>query len=463
MRTFIRTLKTATIALRRNVMRSMLTCLGIIIGVAAVIAMMEIGHGSSTAIQKSILSMGANTLLIMPGTAASGGISWGSGSVMTLTPEDCDAINRECSSVKSRRADRPRKSMQLIYGNHNWIPQQITGTTENYLDIHDWPVVDGGPFTDRDVRNANKVCIIGQTLVRELFEGQSPVGKDLRMGNVTFRVVGVLGAKGANMMGGDQDDLVLAPWTTIKYRVSNQSSGGIAQANSGNSSATAASSATSDAVNTLSDVYPSTATDLYPDLSTVQEADTPKPVRFANIDQILCAATSGGAIPPAIDEVTSVLHDRHHIRAGEPDDFTIRDMTELQKTMTSTTTLMANLLLGVALISLIVGGVGIMNIMLVSVTERTREIGLRMAVGAQLAAHSLAIPDRSDDSLPGRRRHRHLPGPRRIAAGQSRCSIGPSRFPFPRSSFRWWSPRRLDCSSAFILPTRRRSSIRLRR
>src|SRR5882762_9227479 len=169
MRAFIRTLKTATIALRRNVMRSMLTCLGIIIGVAAVIAMMEIGHGSSTAIQKTIASMGANTLLVMPGTAASGGISWGSGSVMTLTPEDCESIQRDCPAVRNAAPIVRAKSSQLINGNHNWIPQQITGSTEAYLDIHDWPVTEGAAFTDRDVRNANKVCLIGQTLVRELF------------------------------------------------------------------------------------------------------------------------------------------------------------------------------------------------------------------------------------------------------------------------------------------------------
>jgi ABC-type antimicrobial peptide transport system permease subunit len=381
MRTITRTLKTASTALRRNVMRSALTCLGIIIGVAAVIAMMEIGQGSSAAIQKSIASMGANTLLVLPGTAASGGISWGSGSAMTLTPEDCDAILTNCPAVKNATPIERTRSTQIIYGNRNWIPQQIQGVTDAYLDIHDWPISDGESFTDRDVRNANKVCLIGQTLVRELFEGQSPIGKDIRIGNVTFRVMGVLAAKGASMMGQDQDDLVLAPWTTIKFRVSNQSSGGIAQSNSGGSAAGASS--TSDTVNSLSALYPTAAPVLYPQMSAVQAADTPKPVRFANVDQILVSAKSGAQIPQAISQIVSLLHDRHHIHAGEPDDFQIRDMTELQKTMTSTTSLMSNLLLGVALISLIVGGVGIMNIMLVSVTERTREIGLRMAVGAR--------------------------------------------------------------------------------
>jgi ABC-type antimicrobial peptide transport system permease subunit len=320
----------------------------------------------------------------MPGTAASGGISWGSGSVMTLTPEDCDALKRDCPAIKNAAPIVRARSMQLIYGNHNWIPQQITGSDEAYMDIHDWPISDGESFTDRDVRNSNKVCVIGQTLVRELFEGQSPVGKDLRVGNVTFKVVGVLAAKGANMMGGDQDDILVAPWTTIKYRVSNQSSGGIAQTNANSSS----NSSSTDTVNTLSQVYPNTGTELYPQMSSVQQADTPKPVRFENIDQILVAAQSGALIPVSMDQITTVLHDRHHIHAGEPDDFTLRDMTELQKTMTSTTTMMSNLLLGVAMISLIVGGVGIMNIMLVSVTERTREIGLRMAVGAR-ARHIL--------------------------------------------------------------------------
>jgi ABC-type antimicrobial peptide transport system permease subunit len=381
MHTITRTFKTAGTALRRNVMRSALTCLGIIIGVAAVIAMMEIGNGSSTMIQKSIASMGANTLLVLPGTAASGGISWGSGSVMTLSPEDCDAILRECPAVRYAAPIVRTRSMQVVYGNRNWIPMSIQGSTAAFLDIHDWSVSDGEAFTDRDVRNANKVCLLGQTLVRELFDGQSPVGKDIRVGNVTFRVMGVLAAKGASMMGSDQDDILLAPWTTIKYRVSAQSTGGAAQSNLASNSAS--SSATSDAVNTLSDLYPSTSTDLYPQMSTVQAADTPMPIRFANVDQILVSATSGQTIPQAIAQVTSLLHERHHIRSGQADDFMIRDMTELVKTLTGTAAVLAGLLLCVAAISLVVGGVGIMNIMLVSVTERTREIGLRMAVGAR--------------------------------------------------------------------------------
>jgi ABC-type antimicrobial peptide transport system permease subunit len=369
-----RTIRTALKALRRNPMRAMLTTLGIIIGVGAVIAMMEIGAGSSSAIQKSISGMGANVLLILPGTAASGGISFGMGSVTTLTPDDCEAILRECPSVRNA-APAVRARTQVVYGNRNWVPSSMYGTTSAFLDVRDWTLAEGGPFTDRDVLNANKVCVLGQTLVRELFQGDSPIGKEIRVKNVSFRVVGVLSSKGANMMGSDQDDILLAPWTTIKYRVT-----GSTLTNT-NQSASSSSSGTS--VNTLNNLYPGGQPSLYPEQSEVQAADNPMPVRFANIDQILAGARSAEEIPAAIQQVKDLLHERHHLRPGEPDDFTIRDMTEMTKTLTSTTNLMTNLLLCVAMISLVVGGVGIMNIMLVSVTERTREIGLRMAVGAR--------------------------------------------------------------------------------
>ena len=368
-----RTIRTALKALRRNPMRAMLTTLGIIIGVGAVIAMMEIGAGSSSAIQKSISGMGANVLLILPGTAASGGISFGMGSVTTLTPDDCEAILRECPSVRNA-APAVRARTQVVYGNRNWVPSSMYGTTSAFLDVRDWTLAEGGPFTDRDVLNANKVCVLGQTLVRELFQGDSPIGKEIRVKNVSFRVVGVLNSKGANMMGSDQDDILLAPWTTIKYRVT-----GSTLTNTNQS----ASSSSGTSVNTLNNLYPGGQPSLYPEQSEVQAADNPMPVRFANIDQILAGARSAEEIPAAIQQVKDLLHERHHLRPGEPDDFTIRDMTEMTKTLTSTTNLMTNLLLCVAMISLVVGGVGIMNIMLVSVTERTREIGLRMAVGAR--------------------------------------------------------------------------------
>jgi ABC-type antimicrobial peptide transport system permease subunit len=370
-----RIVRTALRALRRNPMRAMLTTLGIVIGVGAVIAMMEIGNGSSSAIQKSIASMGANNIMIWPGTAASGGVSFGAGSVVTLTPEDCEAIIRECPSVRNA-APVVRTRTQVVYGNRNWVPSSIYGTTPSFLDVRDWTdLTEGEVFSNRDVLNANKVCLLGQTLVRELFQGESPIGKEIRVKNVSFRVVGVLAAKGANMMGMDQDDLLLAPWTTIKYRVSRSSLATVSQSSS--------SSDTSSSVNSISRLYPSGQPGLYPERSEVQAADNPMPVRFTNIDQILAAATSTEAIPGAIKEITAVLRERHRIRNGEPDDFNLRDMTEMTRTLSSTTTLMTNLLLCVAMISLVVGGVGIMNIMLVSVTERTREIGLRMAVGAR--------------------------------------------------------------------------------
>jgi macrolide transport system ATP-binding/permease protein len=368
-------LRTALNGLRRNVLRAALTALGIIIGVAAVIAMMEIGRGSSSAIQRTIASMGANNLLVLPGTASSGGVSFGSGSVMTLTPQDAEAIASECPAVRAT-APIVRARTQVIYGNKNWVPMYIYGTTPAYLDVREWSLAEGEPFTERDVRNANKVCLLGQRLVRELFEGRSPLGEEVRVQNVSFKVIGVLTSKGANMVGMDQDDIVLAPWTTIKYRVVGSSVANV------NQSATT-SSGTSQQVNTLSQVYPTTQNSLYPLPSATQAADTPLPVRFTNVDQILTAARSAEQVPAAIKQITQLLRERHRITAGEPDDFNVRDMTEMTKALSSTTTMMSKLLLAVALISLVVGGVGIMNIMLVSVTERTREIGLRLAVGAR--------------------------------------------------------------------------------
>ena len=368
----IPTLKTALNALRRNMLRAVLTALGIIIGISAVIVMMSIGQGSSKAIQQTISSMGATNILVLPGTAASGGVSYGAGSVLTLTAEDADAIRREAPAVKNS-APIVRARSQVVYGNRNWVPQSIQGTTAAYLKVRDWTnLAEGEMFTERDVRNGNRLCVIGQTIVRELFQGESPLGKELRIQNVSFRVVGVLTAKGANMMGSDQDDVILAPWTTIKYRVSGSSSS--AAAGSASSSATQSKAVDNDAL------YPSTGPALYP-----SQTDTGSVLsrRLENVDQVLVAARSPEQIPAAMDQITKILRDRHRIRPGEPEDFNLRNMAEMSEALTSTSRLMTRLLLGVAFISLVVGGVGIMNIMLVSVTERTREIGLRMAVGAR--------------------------------------------------------------------------------
>jgi ABC-type antimicrobial peptide transport system permease subunit len=368
-------MRTAFWALRRNPLRAGLTTLGIVIGVAAVITMMEIGSGSSDAIQKTIASMGASILLVMPGTAASGGVSFGAGSVVTLTAQDSTAMLQECPAVRTA-TPVVRARTQVVYSSRNWVPLFIYGTTPAFLDVRNWNnLAEGDMFTDRDVRNASKVCVLGQTLVRELFQGESPIGKEVRIQNVSFRVVGVLASKGANMMGMDQDDIILAPWTTIKYRVTGSSLANVNQSQ--------ASSATSSSTTSLSDLYPGGQPSLFPGESSTEAADNPLPVRFSNIDEILVSAGSTEQIPTAMRQVTALLRERHRIHPGEPDDFTIRDMTEITKALSSTTALMTKLLLCVALISLVVGGVGIMNIMLVSVTERTHEIGLRMAVGAR--------------------------------------------------------------------------------
>ena len=369
-----RTVRTAIKALGRNPMRALLTTLGIVIGIGAVIAMMEIGEGSSSALQKTIASMGANVLLVFPGATSTAGVSQGSGSGITLTALDCEAISRECPSVRAV-APTVRARTQIVYGSENYVPNQMTGTTPEWLVIRDWAnLAEGECFTDHDVLSGARVCLLGQTVARELFHGESAVGKEIRINNVPFRVVGVLATKGANMMGMDQDDAVVAPWTVIKHRVAGTT------LSSANQSASSGSSASSTMV---SDPYPGKAPALYPEQSSTQAQNSPMLVRFANVGMLMAAARSAEQIPSAVQEMTAVLRRQHRLRDGQASDFDIRDTRELTDTLSSTTTLMTNLLLAVAMISLVVGGVGIMNIMLVSVTERTREIGLRMAVGAE--------------------------------------------------------------------------------
>jgi ABC-type antimicrobial peptide transport system permease subunit len=384
MKKLFRTVRTAFRALRRNVMRSALTTLGIVIGVSAVIAMTEIGQGSATSVKKTIASMGANNLLVMPGTASSGGVTFGSGSVTTMTPQDADAINRECPAVNSV-AIVVRARTQVTFGNKNWVPTYIYGTNPAFLDVREWnDLEEGEPFTEVDVRNQTRVCMIGQTLKRELFDNTSPIDREIRMQNVSFKVIGVLSARGANMMGMDQDDIVLAPWTSIKARVSSSTLSNVNQ-----SAATAAgANATVNAattVNTLNTTFPGTNDSVYPTVDPLRATDYPQQTRFQSIDQILARASSTEEIPLAIRQITDLLHERHHIKPGQPDDFGVRDMTEMSNALGSASATMTRSLLVVALISLVVGGVGIMNIMLVSVTERTKEIGLRMAVGARPA------------------------------------------------------------------------------
>jgi ABC-type antimicrobial peptide transport system permease subunit len=373
-RRILRILSTALHALRRNIMRSVLTCLGIIIGIAAVIAMVEIGQGSSYTIQQTISKMGANVIQLDPEEVSLGGVSTGSGGKASLSPDDCDAITRECDAVRWA-APSVNTWSQIVYGNRNWWPRQILGSTAAYLQVRNWTEMkEGAPFTDEDVRTAACVCVLGQTIADQLFGDESALGKEIRVRNVRLVVVGVLSRKGANMSGDDQDDFCLAPWTTVKYRLSGQR-----QTSQSRNTAVAALTQT----NSLSQVYPTQTITIYPAASPVQTTDVPQMVRFSDLDNIWASARSPADVRLAMNQITSLLRDRHQLPHDQPPDFRLRDLTEISESLASTSRMMTNLLLCVALISLVVGGVGIMNIMLVSVTERTREIGLRMAVGAR--------------------------------------------------------------------------------
>jgi ABC-type antimicrobial peptide transport system permease subunit len=366
-------------ALTSNVMRTGLTTLGVIMGVAAVIAIREIGQGASKSMQDTITSMGSNILLVLPGAQNAGGVSTGAGGAVTLTPDDAIALNDplRCPSVVAV-APLVRIRPQVVYNNKNWQPSSTYGTTPDFLVVRNWSSLDEGiPFSDQDVAGQREVCLVGQTVAKQLFDTDSPVGKKIRINNKPFTVLGLLSPKGANMLGQDQDDVILAPWTTVKFKLAGQSAQ-VTQL------ASTKSTDPSQQVNSLSQLYPSvTGANQYPTPSATQAADSPLPVRFVNVDQILVEARSSEEIKPAIAQITELLRERHHLRPGQTEDFQIRDMTEMSNTASSTGDLMGTLLLVVAGIALLVGGVFVMAIMLVSVTERTREIGLRMAVGAR--------------------------------------------------------------------------------
>jgi ABC-type antimicrobial peptide transport system permease subunit len=267
-----------------------------------------------------------------------------------------------------------RARTQIVYGNKNWVPLYVYGSSPEFLTVRDWPVSDGRSFTKTETDAAANVCLLGATVARELFADRSPVGEQVRVNNTPLEVVGVLSRKGANTLGADQDDLILAPWRTIKFKVSGQS------AQTANQSADAAGAATG--INSTTR-FPSQQPSPYPARSATDAADHPAAPLPTYIDQIMVRVASEGQIPTATQEIKKLLRERHRLKDGQLDDFNLRDTAELAAAAVSTSRLMGGLLLAVALISLVVGGVGIMNIMMVSVTERTKEIGLRMAVGAR--------------------------------------------------------------------------------
>lgn len=313
-------------ALRVNKMRSALTMLGIIIGVGAVIAMLAVGTGASNRIAEQISKMGSNLLIILPGATTAGGVRMGSGSQATLTMNDAEAIKKECSAV-SNVAPVISGVAQIVYGHQNWSTG-VLGTTPDMLTIRDWPLASGRPFTRQDVKSATKVCLLGQSVVDNLFGDMDPVGQVIRIKKIPFTVVGVLATKGQSPQGQDQDDTIHVPVTTAQKKLFGTTFPGM--------------------------------------------------VRI-----IMVKAKSVEDLPAAEKQINELLRQRHRIGPKQENDFTVRNLTQFMQAAEQSTKVMTLLLGAIASVSLLVGGIGIMNIMLVSVTERTREIGIRMAIGAK--------------------------------------------------------------------------------
>jgi len=321
---FVNLLKIAVNALLLNKLRAFLTMLGIVIGVASVIAMLAIGQGSKKSIQDQVSSMGSNMIMVMPAMQMRGGIGMGSSSSKILTVEDVEAIASQCSYVK-QVSPEVRGNGQVIYANKN-APSSIYGGNEDYLAIKNFSVTSGREFTPKEVRTAAKVCLIGKTVITNVFgEDVDPVGKYVRFNSIPFKVIGILSEKGKNTFGQDQDDLLIVPYTTVQKRV----------------------------------------------------------LAITHVQIILASALNESSSPSAVTEIENLLRERHAISNDEEDDFEVRSQEELIKTFSSISDILTILLGVIAGISLLVGGIGIMNIMYVSVTERTREIGLRMSIGGR--------------------------------------------------------------------------------
>jgi putative ABC transport system permease protein len=320
---FYQILKIAYKALGKNKMRSSLTMLGIIIGVGAVIAMMGIGQGAKQMVNAQIASLGENLLNVFPGSQTAGGFRAGAGTVTTLTEDDARAISENCPAVQYV-SPVVRTGAQVVAGSQNW-GTSVEGYSPDFVYIRSWPLSSGSFFTDQDVRGATKVCVIGKTIVDNLFPGQDPVGEIIRIKKLPFTIIGVLSPKGQNAFGRDQDDIIVAPYTTVQRKLAG----------------------------------------------------------ITYINYIIASARDRSQIDPAMKQIADLLRQRHRILPGQDDDFTVRSQLDIATAASSTSSIMSILLGAIASVSLIVGGIGIMNIMLVSVTERTREIGIRMAVGAK--------------------------------------------------------------------------------
>ncbi|HEX8960854.1 MAG TPA: ABC transporter permease [Geobacteraceae bacterium] len=326
MTTLWQSLLIAIRALRVNKMRAILTMLGIIIGIAAVIAMVAIGSGASKMISDQIASIGSNLLLVIPGSVTSGGLRTGAGGTPTLTFDDAKAIKAECPSV-GEVAPTVRGSAQVVFGNQNWSTV-VMGVTPEMLTVRDWPLVAGRNISPSDVDGATKVCLIGQTVAENLFGSADPVGKIVRVKKIPFTVIGMLEHKGQSPQGQDQDDVIYIPLTTAQRKV-------------------------------FGSQFPN------------------------SVGAMMIQARNAEVLKKAEDEVTALLDQRHRISPSRERDFTVRNLSEILAVSEQSSKVMSLLLGAVASISLVVGGIGIMNIMLVSVTERTREIGIRMAIGAK--------------------------------------------------------------------------------
>jgi len=369
-------LSAAARAIRRNKTRAALTMLGIFIGVAAVIAMVAVGDGARYSVQQQIQSLGTNLLVILPGATTSSGVRVGFGSTSTLTTADADALKKEARAV-GEVSYIDRQVSQVVYGNQNWSTS-ISGATPSYFTIREWPIVAGRSFTEEEARSAAPVCLLGQTVMNNLYgRNENPIGTTVRVKHFPLRVIGVLGVKGQSSFGQDQDDVVIMPFNTAERKVL-----GTSQVSASVPSSTTGSS--NPVINPYTGVPSTTATSpMYQSGTAIMSPFGSPPKISGVVNMIFVQARSSQDVGAAQAQVQQVLHRRHHIGPGQDDDFTVRSLSEIAQASESASQVMTLLLATVASISLLVGGIGIMNIMLVSVTERTREIGIRMAVGAR--------------------------------------------------------------------------------